>query len=249
VSARASFGPTSRRHARRRSTRSSDHQDASPFAALLEDLLDAMPYVRGAAIVDFEGETVDLAGEVDTFEMKVAAATMQLTLADLRAQPVHGGVLELRLATTRQGCVVRVLDDSYSLVLVARPLATFVLSERVLLEAEHRIRIEAGLPARAPLQWHRTEVDLDARHRPTRIRAAASLLDTEPPAWLLVEVLGAVVDSPAAPRAYRVRLESGAELTLEREGRALWFVDAPIADGSKHRPFARGFHEVVRRDG
>jgi hypothetical protein len=238
VTTRTSSLKSSQRHARRRSLRSLDHRDASPFAALLEDLLDAMPYLRGGAIVDFEGETVDFAGEVDTFDLRVAAATMQLMLSDLRQAAHFADLLEVRLTTGKQGYVVRVLDASYSLVLIPRPLATFVLSERVLLEVEHRILIEAGLSPRAPLDWFRAEVLLDGRRRPAKIRAAASLLDVEPPTWLDVEVLGSVVERAAAPRAFRVRLESGAELTLLREGRGLWFVDGPIADGTERRPYA-----------
>jgi hypothetical protein len=213
---------------------------------LLEDLLDAMPYLRGGAIVDFEGETVDFAGEVDAFELRVAAATMQLMLSELRQNAHFEELLEVRVSTGRQGYVVRVLDASYSLVLIPRPLATFVLSERVLLEVEHRILLEAGLRPRAPLDWFRAEVRLDGRRRPSKIRAAASLLDFEAPAWLDVEVLGAVVEQAAAPRVFRIRLESGAELTLLREGRGLWFVDGPIADGTEHRPFARKLDGIER---
>lgn len=246
MTTRASAPQPSRRHARRRSARSLDHQDASPFAGLLEDLLDAMPYLRGGAIVDFEGETVDFAGEVDTFELRVAAATMQLMLSELRQNAHFEELLEVRISTGRQGYVVRALDASYSLVLIPRPLATFVLSERVLLEVEHRILLEAGLSPRAPLDWFRAEVRLDGRRRPTKIRAASSLLDFEPPAWLDVEVLGAVVEQAAAPRVFRIRLESGAELTLLREGRGLWFVDGPIADGTERRPFARQLEGIER---
>ncbi len=246
MTSRTSSPQPSQRHARRRSARSLDHRDASPFAGLLEDLLDAMPYLRGGAIVDFEGETVDFAGEVDTFELRVAAATMQLMLSELRQNAHFEQLREVRLSTGKQGYVVRVLDDSYSLVLIPRPLATFVLSERVLLEVEHRILIEAGLAPRAPLDWFRAEVRLDGRRRPTKIRAAASLLDLESPPWLDVEVLGAVVEQAATPRAFRVRLESGAELTLLREGRSLWFVDGPIADGTEGRPYARELGALER---
>ena len=60
-------------------------QAESPFNVILEEFLDVVRFARGAAIVDFEGETVDYAGAVDPFELRVAAATFGLVLVDLRS--------------------------------------------------------------------------------------------------------------------------------------------------------------------
>ncbi|NUP14224.1 MAG: hypothetical protein HOW73_49955 [Polyangiaceae bacterium] len=207
-------------------------QGESPFAAILEDLLALVPFVRGAAIVDFEGETVDYAGELDPFELRVAAATLQLTLADIRECPYHGSAVQLSVCMGRAGYVLRALDPSYSLLMVLRKLGTFVVSTRVLLEIEARILVEAGLPIVRKPSLHRIDVETfgrGSRIRPARIRPAQIARPAgQDLDWMSVEVLGALVGGAPGERAFRVRLPTGAECTLLRESKRFWFSEEPI---------------------
>ena len=77
----------------------------SSFTMILERLVVSTPSARGAALVDFEGETVDYAGGLDPYEMKIAAATWQIVLAEIG---------ETALETPRQ-IVVRAARTSYVL--------------------------------------------------------------------------------------------------------------------------------------
>jgi hypothetical protein len=200
---------------------------ASPFSLILEDLLDAVRFVRGAALFDFEGETVDYAGELEPFDMKVAAATFQMVLGELRECKHLSSAYELCVGTPKAGYVLRILDDSYSLLLIVRRPGTFAVSRRVLDEIDARILDEAGLAVRRRPGWFRVEVESAERSdRPRRVRPIAPIGagPYEPP-WLEIEVLGAVVGLERRQKGYRIRLTSGAEVTLLRESRHLWFVD------------------------
>lgn len=227
----------------RRRPRARD-QDASPFSLILDDLLSALPFVRSAAIFDYEGETVDYAGDVDPFELRVAAATFQLVINELRGCPLSSSARELCIVTGRSGYVLRILDESYTLLVLPRRLATFGLSARLLDEVEGRILEEAGLAAPKKLAWFHVHVEVGPRGRPLRVRPA---IGTH--AWMPVEVLGAVMGLKENERGFRVRLSSGAELTLLQEGDRLWFVDerldpagtaAPPADLFRTSRGARG---------
>jgi hypothetical protein len=226
--------------ARRRALPERD-QAASPFALILEQLLDAVPFVRGAVIFDSEGETVDYAGELEPFDMKIAAATLQIVIAELRGcrQLVH--THEISFGTRRAGYVVRVLDESYSLLLIVRTLGTFAVSKRVLDETEARVLDEAGMPIRRVPEWFRVEVDAAQKGgRPRRVRPIAPIgADNLESPWLEVDVLGAVVGLGAGEKGFRIRLTSGAEVTLLRESRRLWFVDERI-DVSSPALFSSG---------
>jgi len=54
-------------------------QDTTPFNTILLRFCDATPAV-GAALVDHQGETVDFAGVLDAFDIKVAAAEWRIVL-------------------------------------------------------------------------------------------------------------------------------------------------------------------------
>ena len=133
----------------------------------------------------------------------------------------HSPAREVCVATRRAGYVLRTLDESYSLLLVVRPLGTFAVSRRALDETAFRILTEAGLDADRIPEWY--------RGRPRRVRPIAPLgaRDHDSP-WLEVEVLGALVGLGAKERGFRIRLASGAEVMLLRESRRLWFVDDRI---------------------
>ncbi len=217
----------SERASRRRASLPRD-QAASPFNLILEELLDAVPFVAGAAIFDFEGETVDYAGEVDPFELKVAAATLQLVLIELRGCATLSTTREISITTSKVGYVIRILDESYGLLLIVRRLGAFALTHRLLDETEARIQAEAGLPIRQQPDWFRVDVE-HAGRRPRRLRPIAPIgAGTFEAPWLDLEVLGSVVGLSRPLKGYRVRLGSGAEVTLLRESRRLWYVDMRI---------------------
>ncbi|HTJ81672.1 MAG TPA: hypothetical protein VL400_08095 [Polyangiaceae bacterium] len=198
-------------------------QEASPFSLILDDLIRAQPFVRAAAIFDFEGETVDYAGRIDPYELRVAAATFQMVVAELRECPILSATREIAITMRGSGYLLRPLDESYSLLLQLRKLGTFSTSKRVLHEIDARIRAEAGLAAGAPPEWFQVAVELGAKGRPERIRPVARSERTYG-----VEVLGSVMGLADRERGYRVRLDTGAELTLLRERKHLWFVDESL---------------------
>jgi len=204
-------------------------QAESPFNVILEDFLDVVRYARGAAIVDFEGETVDYAGVVDPFELRVAAATFGLVLADLRAcrYLCHSDRIAVRMG--KGGYMMCVLDESYSLLMMLRSLGTFAVSARLIAEFKSRILLEAGLPTPARSHWQRVEVEPDVKNaRPERLRVVASVAEGArgvDDGWTPFEVLGSLVSTAPRERGYRVRLRTGAELTLVREPTRLWFID------------------------
>jgi len=80
-----------------------------------------------------------------------------------------------------------------------------------------------------PLRWHRVDVQTHASStRPVALRPAFRAWDPEasgPGPWMPVEVLGAMVGLASDERGYRVRLPTGAEITLLREKCRLWFSD------------------------
>lgn len=210
-------------------------QAESPFSLILEELLDVHPFARGAAIVDLEGETVDYAGNLDPYELRVAAATFGLVIRDLDECRQLGPVVELGMRMGKAGYVLRVLDPSYSLLVVLRKLGTFCVSQRMLIEVEARILAEAGLPIVRKPKFFRVDVATQGRgprERPARLRAPLISVEVgrlQPPdEWMPLEVLGALVGVTPGERAFRVRLPTGAEFTLLRDAAKVWFADEPV---------------------
>ena len=76
---------------RRRNRRPSERvQLVTPFTRILEQLVNACPGALGAAFVDAEGETVDYAGVIDSFTIKVAAAHLRILLHEIAGLPALG---------------------------------------------------------------------------------------------------------------------------------------------------------------
>jgi hypothetical protein len=198
-------------------------QAQTAFTPILENLLRIAPGAVGVAVVDPIGETVDYAGRVPPFDIKVAAAHFRLILdvVQSRGIGVLGMPLQIHVRTNVRGYAIRPLLDGYALVvLLAR--GVFTISARAMAIAERGLCREAGwsAPALAFPVWHSVEVEASAPgHRPVSLRAGA--------AWEGVTVLGTVVGL-GRDRGYRVRLSSGAELTLVREPLGHWFMDEPI---------------------
>jgi hypothetical protein len=198
-------------------------QARTAFTQILDDLLRVAPGAVGVAVVDPIGETVDYAGRLPAFDIKVAAAHFRLILdvARSRGATALGSPLHIAVRTKGRGYVIRPLLEGYALVvLLAR--GAFRTSSRALAIAERALCHEAGWPTppQAPPVWHAVEVQASERvHRPLQLRTGSD--------WERVVVLGTVVGL-GRDRGYRVRLSSGAELTLVREPLGHWFMDEPI---------------------
>lgn len=210
-------------------------QGTSEFTAILERLVEDTPSARAAALFDFEGETVDYAGHMDPYELRVIAAHFQILLAELRDVSRLPAPRQLRIRARAAAYVVRVLDEHYSLLVVTHRRAAFAVSERVLRDAEARIGLEAGLEA-APgtSRWARVDVQFDrARAAPVLVRPALVAGRDAEAAWYGVDVLGAVVGLPRREHGFRIRLDSGVEANLiaerGRRGARIWFVDEPLS--------------------
>ena len=198
-------------------------QAPSSFAPTLGRLCTSAGVV-GAVLVDADGEAVDYAGRVDSFEIRVAAAEWRIILARLtRSQ--HGPWREIRQMMVRGvnksfGAVL--LPEGYALVFQLLPRC-FRISPRALSEAVREICENAGLavPGAATAQWRRVQVNESAapQRRPTSVWVNRK--------WLPVEVLGRCVGPELLPNeiGYRVRLLGGEEITLVREPLAQWFAD------------------------
>src|SRR4029078_8942247 len=82
--------PSSQR-AKRPSRRPSDRDmDATPVARILHDLIARLPGAYACALVDLGGETVDYAGVVTPFDVKVCAAHLRIIVNDLDEYTVLG---------------------------------------------------------------------------------------------------------------------------------------------------------------
>jgi hypothetical protein len=204
--------------ARRRSPRPRE-QSPSRFTEILEGLLRAIPGAQAGALVDFEGETIDYAGDLDPFDVKVAAAHWQLVLGEI-ADTRIGAPRQLTVRAHRKSYILRQLQPGYAVVLVLHPRAAFAASDRALQEADARLCAEAGWAApRVPTRWYCVDVETEAsdRGRPARLRGTGG--------WQPVEVMGSIVGLGPREKGFRVRLQSGAEMLLVRERMGRWFAD------------------------
>lgn len=198
-------------------------QDASTFTKILERLLEVIGGLRGAVLVDSDGETVDYAGILDPFDLKIAAAHWQIVIAEFEALENFGEPRQITVRARNRGYIVRRLPEGYGLVLVLHARAAFAASERAIDEIEATLCAEAGWERPAgSAKWFRVEVEtLEPDHtRPYRMRAAGT--------WQAIEVLGTMVGLRAREKGFRVRLAGGAEMSLVRESRRLWFADEHV---------------------
>jgi hypothetical protein len=211
--------------------------DATPFAAILDDLLTRMPGAVAAALVDHEGECVDYTGRAQrgtdwVFDLKVTAAHFAIVLADA-ARLLSARALVVRGA--QKSFVVRALPDGYALVVVLRRRAGFTSSRRALDLCERALAVEAGWPIAEGVHWYPVRVECLGK-TPARVAAhATGARGSASPRMHAVEVLGALV---APERGFRVRLDSGVELTIVREAGGFWYADdaVPFASARSTSP-------------
>lgn len=205
--------------------------DPSPFSTLLESLVARLDGAVAACIVDTEGESVDYAGPIDPFEVRVAAAHWQIIMRQLRMMRGFRTTSTVTVRAQRASFLLRMLADGYVLVVVLSRGAGFNISPRALSDFDQAVSKEAGwrVPKLREV-WHGTEVLADRGGRPQCILHG---LSSEP-----LEVLGRVRarDLGLRPRerAYRVRMQSGAERTLVRETSGHWYVDEPLPSERPH---------------
>ncbi len=220
---------------RRRSIAGRD-QSASVFSAALMRLCESVGAL-GAALVDAEGETVDYAGAMEPFDIKVAAAEWVVVMSLLRGSgiPAWPETDTVILRGSKKSFSVHALVDGYCIVIQLSPYA-FAVSTRGTNEAIREISAEAGLSLPAGLEsqrerWCRVDVRCES---PRSQRPAAIWLRG---GWSPLEILGHWT-SDLGPRevGYRARLPNGAELNLVRERLDRWYSDAPIPTGGVPEP-------------
>jgi hypothetical protein len=200
-------------------------QAASAFSAILMRLCDATGALA-AALVDSEGETVDYAGKLDPYDIKVSAAEWSLVLRIATQAPAscwQGASQIIVRARARSFAVVR-LTEGYAIVLQLMPRC-FRVSQRALAEARREIADEARLDAavvsaEGPEPWVRIDVQ-------TRPGSRAPLALWWAGQWHPLEILGRYARAQLArgELGYRARLPRGAEVTLVREPFGLWYAD------------------------
>ncbi len=209
---------------KRRNSYAVRDQVPSGFAAPLGRLCDALPAVA-AAIVDAEGETVDYAGYMEPFGIKLVAAELQLIMSELQRSEFHGwqGVQEVVVRAGGASFAGIRLGDGYSLI-VQLGYRAFSFSRRALNEAVRELCEEGqfSLPNQFRLEeWLRVDVQDDGSdtHRPCAVWLASR--------WMQVQVLGRYMSAELQRRevGYRVRLEDGQEATLVRERLGRWYAD------------------------
>lgn len=206
-------------------TLSGRDQAVSSFGAILLRLCDGID-AAGTALVDSEGETVDYAGVVNPFEIRVAAAEWQLVLKLLRKSviPDFRTTHELFVRCSQKSFAAFALGEGYCIVAELLPNC-FSVSQRALGEAVRELSDEAGLlipESFRPFQrWTRVEVQTSASadRRPISVWMAG--------AWCPIEVLGRyhAEDLERNEVGYRGRLVTGAEVTFVREALGRWYAE------------------------
>jgi len=149
-------------------------QVVTTFTLILDRLLDATPSAVGVALVDAEGEAVDYAGALEPFDIKIAAATWAIVMADVKETKKLPVTRQLVVRARGASYIIRPLHDWYSLVLVLYKHAAFAVSERALQEAHVLLSAEAGFPTPDfDFRWTRVDVEttpVERLVRPTAVR-------------------------------------------------------------------------------
>ena len=205
-------------------------QSDSAFSAILGQLCDDCGALA-AALVDGEGETVDYAGLLSPYEIKVAAAEWRIVLAVVRESRLPGfhtvGALTVR--AKGRTFVMEAMPDGYAIALCL-PQRAFSISRRAVGQAMRELAHEAGIvlpEARSQVNWARVKVRTPAGSRLYRRPDAIWLQD----AWSPITILGRYQarDLSHSELGYLARLTSGAEVFLVREPLGIWFIDNPAA--------------------
>jgi hypothetical protein len=195
--------------------------DATAFTSILTDLIQRIPGAHSAALVDGLGESVDYTGRVAPFDVKVAAAHYRIVIDEVRARAPFQGLRAIVVRGSRGSFIARVLPDDYAVVVLLGKRAGFG-GTRAFDVCERALVAEAGLSPRVVPTWSVVAVECDARRRPTRV------MSLDGSRSLSVDVLGTLLGLPNRERAFRVRLESGAEVLLVRELGGTWYAEEAV---------------------
>lgn len=206
--------------------------EPTPFTEILEKMLARISGAYGAVLVDSEGETVDYAGSVVPYDIRVTAAYLQITLRQLQDITVLGNPRFMIVRGAKRTVVARVLPEAYVLGILLRRRAGFTASQRAFSAAERALAREAGWQPPSGRAWFAVEVHVDRRGRPVRVEPDVA-----------VEVLGTVMGLGVRDQGFRVRTAAGLELTLVREARSTWYadeeLDAPDAPSRERKASSR----------
>jgi hypothetical protein len=195
--------------------------DASPFASILQGLIERIPGAFAVGLVDREGETVDYAGLISPFDIKVAAAHFQIIMLQLVDLKTLGTPKHLIVRVSERSLIVRQLQDGYSVVVLLSRRGGFVSAERAFSACIHSLTIEAGWDRADELPpWFPISVETDSAHRPSRI-VYGGLAES-------VEVLGTIVGLARGEHGFRIRLASGPEITVVREAGGHWYAEEGV---------------------
>jgi hypothetical protein len=207
-------------------------QSDSAFSAILRRLCDGCGALA-AALVDSEGETVDYAGLLSPYEIKVAAAEWRIVLTVLHASRLVGFQQTSGLSVRARGrsYCIEAMPDGYAIALCL-PRYSSTVSRRALSQAMRELGREAGLEVplgRAEASWIQVKVRLAG---PTRLHRRPDAIWLEN-AWSPLIILGRYQarDLSRSELGYLARLASGAEVFLVREPLGAWFIDNPAALG------------------
>jgi hypothetical protein len=196
----------------------------SAFSAILGRLCECTGALA-AALVDAEGETVDYAGFLDPYEIKVVAAEWRIVLAVVQESKLPGfrHVTSLCVRARNRSYAIESMPDGYAVAL-RLPRRGFAVSRRALSEALRDLAREAGIT----LPEHRSQVNW--AH--VRVRTAATSRRRPEAIWLgekwsQITVLGRYQarDLSRSELGFLARLASGAEVFLVREPLGRWFID------------------------
>ena len=198
--------------------------DETPFTSILEKMIRRIPGAFGAVLVDSEGETVDYAGLVVPYEIRVTAAYLQIATRQLEEVAVLGAPRFMIVRGAKRSVVARALPEAYVLGLLLRRRAGFNASQRAFSETERALAREAGWPAPSGRAWYAVDVTVDRRGRPVRVEPEVA-----------VEVIGTVMGLSLREQGFRVRTSAGLELTLVREARSTWYADEELEAPSRER--------------
>jgi hypothetical protein len=195
-------------------------QHATPFAEILRDLCLALG-AKCAALVDFEGETVDYGGEGDPFDIRIIAAEWRLIMQRLNEGVLLGSTQEMIVRARKKSFLVLALPQGYALVIeLGRRAST--ASERALCHASKRLCHEAGFGETSSTVGDWTSVMVQEEPGDSR-RPLSLYLGDEHQA---VTILGRIsLPQGENEHGFRVRLSSGEERTLVREPFGHWYIE------------------------
>jgi len=198
-------------------------QPESAFAHILSAFVMGVPGARAAALVDSDGETIDYAGRIDPFALRLAAAQWRIVFDQAAAGTSVGQVAFVAVCTEQASYLVHALREGHALVVV---LANNVDPNwrRPLQVCARALAEEAGWSANGTNDPERTfplAIVSDGEKRPAAIRVAGVARP--------LEIIGTVVGgNDRGEAAWRVRFDTGMEATLVRESSGGWHADAPL---------------------